>query len=223
MLDKQIEALDFFKKKDHSKNKKHQLKIFILAVVMSQISFLCHNIGLVKTTIESHKINKQVINSYEKLREAKIKGDQEVIITEFINMKNSQNPMGELLSASLIKENIANEVWENESYKKTEDYKLYGSKITPRTKKILEAIYKTNMNSGLKAQYKRIDALECFIADFSCHIGKPMMQKEMKHSLQQIEVLLNKDNYDIAHPEEFKKWIGYIKNTYAVTLVKLPK
>ena len=173
-------------------------KYFSLFIGVQSI-LLGYNIFLVKENIiEKTKETEHAFIIYKNLTEALKKGNDEQAINSFIKLKSSSYGITDLLSAVVVKK-----IYLEENNIKHE----YRMKIQPETKKMLISIYNSNINSGLNKEKYDLNKVNCFFMDFSCHIFKPIFVKKVRGDfIQSIENKLNIDNYDIAHPKEFKNW-----------------
>lgn len=201
---KQTEASPFFDfyKKDTKPNKKalkKKLSTGVSIFLGIQLIFGGYNLFRSQNHIDAIvEQSNQVYNDFSAMRTAMIKGDQNKSIELFTKLKYQNTPVADLIisgSMTVIKRPVDNSVPVEYSYK-----------LTPQTVDTLNSIYENNWNSGIIAQQKAVDNIQCFIGDFTCYIGRYFIQNKMNEFTDIVGKKLQSSHYNNTHYDEFLTW-----------------
>lgn len=198
-----IPEFDFNKKHIKKEEKKPFIKFYnlLFAFVGIQIMFFSHNTFLLTNNLNAKSEETlKFFPIFKNLSEALKKGDDEKAINEFIKLKSSPFAVTDMLSSNIIRSLYIDETIEPN--KRNKD----SFNIKSETKKTLLSIYQNNINSGLNKEKQDIENIQCYFIDFSCRIFKPILKDTLIKPIFSIEKKLNIANYNISHPDEFKKW-----------------
>lgn len=209
MLKNQREHIDFFKKNQEEVNNHDPIKKILAGFFAMQLLFFATNTFTLTSTLHrDSNVARETFNSYSQFQAAARKGDNQVMIAKYSEIKNSNTAMGDMLASGIMQTIVVSKDYKKDN--KKDDKEDYSYKIDSDTKELISYIYKSNVNSGIKREQAKIDDFECFIADFSCHIAKPIIQAEMNKSLSKYSHTTYAYNYNIEHPKELKSWIKLI-------------
>jgi hypothetical protein len=192
---------DFSKAIPKRKEKKPTSKAWNLlsSFICLQLIFGAYNLYRAENFLQDRVAqSEQIGQDYNDLSSAIKKGDQNKVISLFGKIKNQNTPIADLL----IGGNISLLHLPKDNTMPVE----YTSKVTPETLETLDYIYKNNWNSGVLAETKFNNSINCFFGDFTCYIAKPFIKDFLQKNTNYINYKVIKNNYNMTHLDEYLDW-----------------
>lgn len=201
-LKQKEQEFNFFSKNKEKKKKKiSTLQMLLFGFIALQVGFFSADVShLQKMANESSKETEQLLSSYIKTKEAMKEGDQTKIIANYAQITNSSY-LSKLLTGSLLQYAMFSK--DNISDKNNKDIdKQYSIQVQPETINTLKNIYEESLK--FKTESKFIQ--NCSILDLSCHLINHYIKKSIAPVLKKQDDTILKVQYNINHPEEYKRW-----------------
>ena len=202
-----------FSKKKTPYVKKNLLALLYFFLILQFFFFNFNFINIIQYTEKVEIEGTQTFDNYAKLQEALVKGEQDNIIYEFIQLKSKDLAIADLLVAGVMKvkntQNIANK---------------YSYKIDKNTNKTLDMLFEKMSDSGYqKEKMSRNKFFSCNMVDFSCIALSYFVRDSLEKSLENVRLKSQIVAYDSQHPKEYKEFINKIeKNPPNIEFIKSP-